>query len=108
MNYEARLKKLEGRRYPPEHVSLRIVYSEVVADGIGGWTGVEIWERSGVRAFHARSGTETITECLDRAHGRRDHTLRVQIVPKDPRWLTAEEYRKSGRTDLRWFSGESA
>ena len=106
MNYEARLKKLEAQMCPPEPVSLRVVHSAVVADGSGGWAGVEVWERGGERAFHARQGNETIAECLDRARGPSEHTIRVQIVPADPRWLTADEYRNSGRTDLRWFSGQ--
>jgi len=100
MNYEARLKKLEAKVRPAASVNMRVVYSCVVADGIGGWSGVEIWERSDERAFHARTGNETITECLAHAYGPSNHEIRVEFVPEDPRWLTAEEYRKSGRTDL--------
>jgi hypothetical protein len=51
------------------------------------------------------NGTERITECLYRAHGPSEDTILLQIVLKDPRWLTEEEYRASGRTDLTWFSG---
>ena len=108
MNYEARLKKLEAQAQPPERANLRVVHSCVVADGAGGWAGVEIWERSGERVFHSRIGNETITECLERAHGEAQDTIRVQFVPENPRWLTPDEYRKSGRTDLGWFSTEHA
>ncbi len=83
---------------------MRLVYSSVVADGAGGWAGVEIWDRDGERVFHARLGNETITECLDRAYGEAPNTMRVQFVPEDPRWLTPDEYRKSGRMDLGRFT----
>ena len=84
MNYEVRLKKLEAQMYRPEPVRLRVVYSAVVADIIGGWAGVVIWERGGGRTFHARQDDETITECLDRAHGKMQNMIRVQIRARRP------------------------
>ena len=52
----------------------------------------------------------TITACITEVASVIGVTeiLRDPIAAKDPRWLTADEYRKSGRTDLRWFSTERA